>query len=262
MKCPQCKKSVKSTDHYCPHCGCHLDAAKDKGLMRQPLTPAILLILAGIVLPLAMMYMSRSPVTTDSLSAYTIGDYEETYLDAEFENFETMESFSVAVTNAATFTTPVNDYVALMDKTYNTTFDVSTSWTLYSSNNLATDILMTSDLNNNASLRIERTYNRARTQDDIAMRLVVTNLKSFDDLLLTDYKDTLTLMMGEKTLSALTEAFKAKEDEFNQTRKTLGHLGMGVHQDGCAMSVTKGETSGTYTMSVNVWQDGDYSLVA
>ncbi len=244
-KCPRCGKEINEGEKYCPHCGLDLDSGykPEKKQSKLRLYGPWILIFIGLF---GMMFYQAFNATSSIISSTSeisslqeISDDSATYILA---SYDTLADFKNAYSNASVF---VNDIVTYEETLSDYTFNKSYAIKVYDNYNIAFELNYSVTINDNLTLTIYRSYDRAHTYNDETITLKKTGLSSFEEILLTD--DELAIIQNyhsdTSTIEALMSQIQTREEEFESKKETLGHYGMGEYEDGSSYVIHRQDTS-------------------
>ena len=242
MKCPKCHKEVKRGDKYCVHCGAKLikiETSRQRQQKRPPRSrflqrlPVYMLIIACALMPFAYLRAfpnsSLNPFASQTTTTTAIGDIKENAALTTVAVYKSTDAFRMNVSNASTFLEPIEAYVASLNDEYGQAFTTQYKIWVLRNNDVVIRSTSTAILNDSETLTITRRYNRTKTSDTIKEVVRKNNCATFDDLCLYDQEELLNAIMGSNRCSALHTAFLEKAEDFEKTKESIGHYGLGAY---------------------------------
>ncbi|MCD7949894.1 MAG: zinc ribbon domain-containing protein [Erysipelotrichaceae bacterium] len=244
-KCPRCGKEIHEGEKYCLHCGLDLESGYKKPRRggKLGLYGPWILIFIGIF---GIMFYQAFNATTSIISSTTetsaLEDISEDSATYILDSYDTLADFQNAYSNASDY---VSDIVAYEETLSDYTLNKVYSITVYDNYNIAFELDYSVIINDNLTLKINRSYDRAHSYNDETITLKKTGLSSFDELLLT--ADELAIIQkyhsDTSTIETMISNITAREEEFESKKETLGHYGLGEYEDGSSYVIHRNGTS-------------------
>ena len=239
-KCPRCDHEVNEQDRYCPHCGFDLQR-RYVNMNRRKLSflPYILILLAFAFLPLLYSYAfegitsSLGGLNTVEKKEGELPEVQDVVPTRVLTEYDTLADFSSHYTNVSAYINDIENYEKALHDKGDYIFDKEYIIQIYDNYNVAFQMTYTVSLSDQYDLKVVKMFDRKKTVDKEEVTFVKKNLKSFEELLLTEEEKKLlnTYIQDDLTLNKALEEFSTRKEDFEKKKEKLGHYGMGVYHD-------------------------------
>ena len=239
-KCPRCDHEVNEQDRYCPHCGFDLQRRYVNMNRRKPsFLPYILILLAFAFLPLLYSYAfegitsSLGGLNTVEKKEGELPEVQDVVPTRVLTEYDTLADFSSHYTNVSAYINDIENYEKALHDKGDYIFDKEYIIQIYDNYNVAFQMTYTVSLSNQYDLKVVKMFDRKKTVDKEEVTFVKKNLKTFEELLLTEEEKKLlnTYIQDDLTLNKALGEFSTRKEDFEKKKEKLGHYGMGVYHD-------------------------------
>ena len=196
-KCPRCDHEVNEQDRYCPHCGFDLQRRYVNMNRRKPsFLPYILILLAFAFLPLLYSYAfegitsSLGGLNTVEKKEGELPEVQDVVPTRVLTEYDTLADFSSHYTNVSAYINDIENYEKALHDKGDYIFDKEYIIQIYDNYNVAFQMTYTVSLSDQYDLKVVKMFDRKKTVDKEEVTFVKKNLKSFEELLLTEEKET------------------------------------------------------------------------
>lgn len=233
-KCPRCGHELKENENFCSHCGLDLrQGYPNKKPNNKAMTYLLYVIIffSFITIPLLYSRVLNQMVNREPMQQETkieLPDVVDSEATALIGSYETLADFQNQFTNVDSIVEDIENYEKTLSQK-NGTWEKEYQIQIADNYNIYYDLTYRLAINDDFSIEIQRSYDRAHTYNDETVVFVKNHATTFDELFFTEEQQQIiqTYTGNQTTTTQLMNDFKERKDEFEQKKKTLGHYGMG-----------------------------------
>lgn len=234
-KCPRCGHELKDNENFCSHCGLDLrQGYQNKKPNNKAMTYLLYVIIffSFITIPLLYSRVLSHMVSRDNIQQETkveLPDLVDSEATALIASYDSLVDFQKQFTNVEDIVENIENYEKTLSEKGEGTWEKEYQIQIADNYNVYYDLTYRLAINDNLSVEIQRSYDRAHTYNDETVVFVKKDAKTFDELFLTEEQQQIvqTYTGKQSTTTKLMNDFKERKDEFEQKKETLGHYGMG-----------------------------------